>query len=444
MSSTIKALLEKEFPISITKAVFQNLIRYLIMFETRDKNALALNSPYLGVIPVFFTNQDQDMFFDIFNTNGKEFTKYLKKNNLDSLINGLQRGELKKLIVKLDAVDSARKVQSDPFNIFITYVIYKVVNTAAKSIGISDKEKDNLLIAIFKIFQYKFFTSLVNHRFRYKADENVMQATVNSLSNKFAITKYGTWKKVIEARAEELISDDSIHKDTISKYDDDVKILYLITDTQTRIRNQINIVTSAYYVKKEQHDEVASYGITGNDIEGEKIVVDQVSVFDSMTSNLTNEMMSVHQFITPELITLMCKMHTNIRYDLFKSVLVKFSEKALLQARAKTTDKGLDEIQSINNQDIYLGLRIFVAKTIQKSYRYCIQNNVNMNSKVEILKAIKDVYSSSRINDPNILSIRDSAAVFIDGCNISRRPATVTSLKIALILYIIVKSFRYL
>ncbi len=271
-----------------------------------------------------------------------------------------------------------------------------------------------------------------------------MQATVNGLSNKFAITKYGTWKKVIEVRAEELISNDSIHKDTIAKYDDDGKILYLITDIQTRIRNQINIVTSAYYVKKEQHDEVASYGITGNDIEGEKIVVNQVSVFDSMTSNLTNEMMSVHQFITPELITLMCKMHTNIRYDLFKSVLIKFSEKALLQARAKTTDKGLDEVQTINNQDTYLGLRIFVAKTIQKSYRYCIQNNVNMNSKVEILKAIKDVYSSSRINDPNILSIRDSAAIFIDGCNISRRPATVTSLKIALILYIIVKSFRYL
>lgn len=40
--------------------------------------------------------------------------------------------------------------------------------------------------------QYKFFTSLVNYRFKYKANEAIMTATYEQLSNKYYIKVYGT------------------------------------------------------------------------------------------------------------------------------------------------------------------------------------------------------------------------------------------------------------
>ncbi len=61
-----------------------------------------------------------------------------------------------------------------------------------------------------------------------------------------------------------------------------------------------------------------------------------------------------------------------------------------------------------------------------------------------VLKAIKDVYSSSRISDDGIIQVRESVNKLILELQSNRRDATVSSFRIAFVLYIIILSFKYL
>lgn len=432
MSDQIKHALEEAFHISMDKTLADKIRRYCFIFETVGNNPEALNTPFLGVTKIYFLPKDQEEFLDIFHVTNSQ----LSKHNMDKYIRMLSGTDIRKILHRLSSVDTNRKVQSDPFNIFITYLLH----CTYKSNSLSLEDKKNTMMALIKILQYKFFTSLVNHRFVYGTDPNVMQAMINGLSNKYSIVQYGTWKKVMEVRAEELISKNSIHIDTIVNYNNDAGIFYLITDIQTRIRNQINLIMEQYYKYKEDNDKISSYGLSGNDIDGEKVILSSTSTLDSMTSNLSAEILSVHQFIDPQLIGVTCRLFPGLKEYMFKQTLEKFSILASEQRQ-----KGeLLKILHRNNNEIYVGASILVKNIIQKTYRHCARNGVNIKAKIPILTAAKDAYSSSRIIDPDILAVRISVDGFIDGCNITRREATKASLKIAFILYIIIKSFKYI
>lgn len=433
-SDNIKKAFEQNFDIVVNKKIAQEIRYYCFRFETRGNNPEALNTPFLGVTKIFFISKDQDEFFDIFNVEERQ----IKNMRLDSFIVGLSSSEVRKMLNKLDSVDTNRKVQSDPFNVFITFILYKVANCK----DLTENERENTKIALIKILQYKFFTSLVNHRFGYGSDPAIMQATIASLNNKYAIAVHGTWKKVMEIRAEELVAKTSIHYQTILNYNNDLGIFYLITDIQTRIRNQINIIVTKYYERKEDDDKITSYGLAGNDIDGEKVIVSNSSTLDSMTSNLSAEILSIYQFLDNELIKLTCRLFSGLREDMFKKVLIKFSELALEQQKANT----LEEIYLLKKQkiEIYRGCVILIKNIIQKTYRHCSKNGVNLKAKLDILTCAKDIFSSSRILDEDILQVRNSIGYFIDTCDLTKREATKASLRIAFALYILIKSFKYI
>ena len=72
-----------------------------------------------------------------------------------------------------------------------------------------------------------------------------------------------------------------------------------------------------------------------------------------------------------------------------------------------------------------------------------MQNNVNLKP-LEILRALKDVYSSSRISDPGILQIRATMAHLVLELQDSRREVVLSALRIAFVIYIIILSFKFL
>lgn len=432
MSDQIKTALDSAFSITMDKLHADKVRRFCFIFETTGTNPEALNTPFLGVTKIYFLPRDQEEFLDIFQVTNSQ----LSKLHVDKYVRMLAGSDIRKILSKLDAIDSSRKVQSDPFNIFITYLLH----CTYKSNSLSLEDKQNTMLSLVKILQYKFFTSLVNHRFVYGTDLATMQSTINSLSNKFSIVQYGTWKKVMEVRAEELTAKNSIHFATITNYNNDAGIFYLITDIQTRIRNQINLIMVQYHKHKEENDKVSSYGLVGNDIDGEKVVVGSTSTLDSMTANISAEILSVHQFIDMQLIASTCKLFPGLKEYMFKQALERFSILALEQRQKNE----LLKVTHRNNEEHYVGASVLVRNIIQKTYRHCAQNKVNIKAKIPILICAKDAYSSSRIIDPDILAVRNSVGVFVDSCNITRREATKVSLKIAFILYIIIKSFKYI
>ena len=49
----------------ITSEFIQDLVEYCAMFETKNQHGEALNSPLLGVTPIYFTSVDRSILFSL-------------------------------------------------------------------------------------------------------------------------------------------------------------------------------------------------------------------------------------------------------------------------------------------------------------------------------------------------------------------------------------------
>lgn len=459
MSQQIKDVLSERLNISMTPALATAIVRFVNAYESRGTHPEAFNSPYLGIHPCYFLTKDRDDFFALFNVDSKEFAQFIAKYSngrniifgvnmrtlvdmarslIDSLrktIKGLSASDMRKIISDITSIDTNFKVASDPLNIFITYLLHLVVTSS-----LPVKQKEETMFKLLMLLQYKFFTSLVNHRFKYKPDEEVMTAMFESLTNKFDIKQYGTWKRVMEVRAEQFVQKDSLHYNTFVTYNDDKKILYIITDVQTRIRNQINIVTQEFMKAKERQDKIGSYSHVGTDVDGEKILINSNSGFDIMTASVYNDSLSVTRFLDDPALKIVTGLFNGLSQPKIRALLIAFSELAVKQTKSGQSQL----IKEENGVVIYVGAQILIQNIIQKSYRYCIQNKVNLNQLPMIIKTVKDVYGSSRISDEGIIQVRESVNKLVLDLQSNRRDATLSSFRIAFIVYIILLSFKYL
>lgn len=460
-TSQVKEAFETNFPITITEELAKSIIRYVEYYETRGTHASAFNTYTLGIHPCVFTKNDAEGYFELFNTDGKSITEYdvknfILKNTKGNKVFGIDVNkipksdysnivsttDIRRTVKNLDAINSNFRVMSDPFNLFIPYVLYKLQQ--------ADIKLNIKYLAQFKsimLLQYKFFTSLVNYRFPYKPDEAVMQAMYENLSNKFDLKVYGTWRRVFEIRAEQLLSPNSLHRSVIDGFDVDKDITYFITDLNNRVRSQVNNITSKFHEAKANNDRIEEYGTIGTDKEGEKVVLGTLSAYDAMATNIYNDSLNINKFLDDRYIRLISGsggtnvgLFSNLNHTAFKNFLISFSEYAVMQTKAGKQNL----TRKINGVELLLGPEILIHTIIQKSYRFCVQSNVDINNKQAILRAVKDVFSSSRIADEGILQIRNSMAKLVIDLQSSRREVVMSALRIAFVVYIILLSFKYL
>lgn len=435
MSQQINDLFEEHFPIKMTPNIAKAIIRLVNVYETRDSHPLAFNTYMLGINPCVFKTQDRDDFFAIFNLENEDIVQPLMETTNDSLIFGSVASDIRKKVSELDSVNSSFKVTSDPFNLYISYVLH-VLQVS----NLSNSLKQEAMFKCVMYLQYKFFTSLVNYRFPFKPDEGIMTAMFEGLTNKFDIKVYGTWKKVMEVRARNLIDRSSIHYKTLTDYRDDKKVIYLISDIQSRTRNQINLITTEYMRTKSENDKIGSYSSTGTDLEGEKVIMDETSVSDTMINNVYGSSLSLSRWIVDNNVRMISGLFANLNTTLLRTALVTFSDISVKQNRSGDSNK----IKEENGLIIYIGTETLIKNIIQKCFRYCIINKIDMSKPVSILRAIKDAFSSSRISDKDILALRASVAELVLELTTSRREPTLSALRIAFVLYVMTMTFKYL
>ncbi len=478
-STQIRDLFYEHFPINPTPALANALIKFVDAYETRGTHPEAFNTPYLGLKPCYFLTKDRDDFFSLFGSTEREIKKLITQNTSGSSkifgigiptiigmilgvlatwplikatwndiknkmeqskgqtrsIHGLTNSDVKKIIKEASSVNDNFKVASDPFNLFSIYAAHCFFAST-----LPDKMRYEAALKCLMLLEYKFFTSLVNHRFKFRPDEDSMRALFESLSAKFDIKQFGTWKQVLLVRAMAFLNKDGVHYKTFTEFNDDIAILYAVTDLQTRIRAQINVFTEEFNRVKETRDRIGNYTLSGTDPDGEKAIVDVSDSYDKMTSSVYHDCLSVPHFIDESIIRMVSKFFTSINAAKLKSTLIAFSELATKQARS---GKQL-ELGKYEGEQIDVGAQALITSIIQKTYRYLTITSVNLNSVAEILKGTKDVYSSSRISDEGITYVRRSIVYLIDNIQDSTREATVTSLRTAFVMYIILLSFKYL
>lgn len=434
MSHQLLDLFTENYPIKVTPALANAVIKFTTAFELKNTHPLALNTYTLGIYQFHFLPVDRDAFLNLFQTSERDISKLLRPLLSGKMILGATNTELRTMLKNVDSVNSNFKVASDPYNLFSIYLLY-CFNTSS----LPQKLKHEVCIKIVLLLEYKFFTSLVNHRFPYRANEQIMTAMFENLSGKFDIKVYGTWKNVMVARAEDILAEDSIHNTTFEKFNDDKAIIYVVTDIQTRIRSQINLVTAEYMKAKATNDTIGTYSSIGNDLEGEKVLLDNASVYDVMFTSVYTNLLSITKWLDDSSIRLIAGLFTALNANAFRSFLIRFSELAVKQKNSGESKK----IVIKDDQEYYVGCEILIEQIIQKSFRFCTHNGIDIRKPLNVLKALKNVYSASRVQDKNILILRDSVSIILDDIAQTTREATLSALRIGLMLYIIINALKY-
>ena len=451
MSNYIRDTLEDHFPLTITPAIASAIVRYTTSFEVANMNALS--TPYLGLVPIKFKESFKQEFFDLLNVDSSVITKLFNTHredtfagvSLKALIPSVKQGmiaeeriykeqgisttTINKVIKTIPSINTNFKVVSDPFNLFTNYTVYKILNS-----DIPEKLKKESASAVLKLLQYKYFTSLVNYRFRFKPSEAVMRSTIEQLSERFDIRRYGTWKNVMDTRVADILSEDSLHSKALTTFTDDKAVLYLITDFQTRIRNQLNIFVEEYMRVKQTGDIIGDYGSTGTDSEsGEKVLLDQEDRLTTAILKVYTDSLTTSRWLFEPAIKITASLFTALNVSIFRKYLIAYSEYAVV----KNNQGNKEEVKEKNGEVLYIGPYVFTHQTIQQSIRYCVRNNVDISKPVEVLKTVRAVMSSSRVSDSNILAVRASSGYICDQINITDRSATVSALRIGLIIYMV-------
>lgn len=405
----LKNLFSK-FVIPTDKRTVDQIVRWRMVYETRDTNSEALNTPLLGCSKLGFFERDSQMLFDILHVSRDEFKRTIRQS----------------------AIPSSFHVASDEFNLLVAWAAHSFQTST-----MSDQDKDRGIYSLFFMLLVKFFSGLVRHYYPHGANKGVMEATIDSLSEKFDIKQKetSTWRLQIHQRASELLSPTSIHAKTLASFIPDKDVIYLITDLQTRLRTKLRNITNIYYDMVKAGREVRDSGMVSNDAEGEKIIKELKNSFEGMIASISNKVLNTQQFIKSDYLIIVSKLVPNVRVDMMRNLLMQFSAYATVQYQKKQSD------DLSKDGKLFVGYHILIQNLIQRLYRDAIMKKINMNSRLEILKNSMNVVRSSRILDPVIAQLKDSLDKFVLSTRLSQRDATNASLRIAFVTYIILLSF---
>jgi len=413
MSDYIKKTFSKYISIDIKQKHINDIIQMVIVYGLRNEHPLALNTPLLGINKLHFTHLDQEALFEIFDYNKQMVTDVIKD---------------------IPSINKDWVVTSDAYNLFLLWVTY-IIRISKKSL----KDREKCIFSLFNMLQYKFFSSFINANYPYTPDEEIMRFTIENLTNKFDIVKYGTWRKVIFSRSEYFLNKSSIHYKTLRNFNNDKDILYVLSDIQTRVRSQIVNINILFYKNKEANNVIKSYSPI-KDIDGLKIIKDIKGTTDIVNYNMRMQILNEDIFINDSYLKLMNSLYKNIKI----SIIEGFLRYVCKLAKEQDNDKNLIKIKEEKDFNFYDDINSLAYKIIRVIYEYCFNNNINIKSKLAIFQNAKKLLGSSRVQNKDILDIRNSIRKHILKSNISNRETTISSLTIIFGLYIIIKSFEFI
>jgi len=410
----LKDLFSNKAGFQVDQNLAQQIIRWRLLYETRDTHAEALNTPLLGCFKLGFYPRDSQVLFDLLKVNREEFKRAIKQS----------------------VINPEFKVASDDYNLLIVWAVHKFLTDPK----LKQDVKTRVVQALFFMLLVKFFSSLVRNFFKFGADKAVMEATIDSLTDKYDIKhpKTGTWKLVMEERAHELTLPGNIHWEALTKFSPDMgpkSIVYVLTDIQTRIRTKVRLVAEVYYDLINRGVRIGDSDITTQDADGDKVVKELRNSFESMITSICNRVINSQTFLRSDYIRAVTKLVPNVRMDMFRNMLMQYSAVASWQYQ-----KGKQDLVDPKTGQ-YTGYRVLISNIIQRVYRLCIIQKVDLKSRLAILKKAMDLFRSSRVNDDIIAKIKETLEKFITDNKISSRDATKASLKIAFAVYIVFLSF---
>lgn len=399
MANSIKEVFEEETPdLKFDRRLLKEIASFERDFVNRDDNHIAFfGSNLLGVHPIRFKQSDRNRWFD----DVLELDDFTAKEKLHSL----------------DSINPAFHVQSDVFNMSCLWLVHAIY---AKG-NVSSRDKEEAMLNVLLILHYRFLSSLMAHNFRYPADPSVALATYAELSKKFALKQHGSWSKYLHARCEDILSRNSIHRNTIENFNDDDAITWMIADIQDRLRKAVKKMMEVFYRVKEKDERIGFSRSSGIDIEGNIVVKDKFNRHNEFKRYLKGIMGDKRSLIkTPVVEVIASAMHTmNDRY------LVDTLEYISDNYQGRDT-KEIDEL---------------IEETLEHAFevmgREEFRRGIDLPSFITRLRAL---YMASRSTDPSVAKMKKIAESYVEKATRSRNNTVISSVRTGLLLYLVLRT----
>lgn len=289
-------------------------------------------------------------------------------------------------IRQVTTIDHEFKVSGDIFNLTTMYIIYRFLTNGT----LPKSTRETAAYNVSLIFFYRCIAALMSYYFRYPADEKIAQKAYANLSNKFLIKKLGSWVKVMEYRAKDMIDPEGLHRKTLEMFNDDSKIVYVLSDSQGRIRD---LVKNYYSEFIKVHENGEGIGVSSSliiDVDGEENFKEKTKSVDAYVTYARQLITDKQGFIRDDLINVVSKINTNSSFRM-----IKHTVSWMFDTYSKPKEhKLIDE---------FMGLVIVQAM-------YMVEHNIDRTRRKDyayVLTQLKNLFLSTRSLDPELERLRD-------------------------------------
>ena len=351
-----------------------------------------------GVHIVRFTSQDKD----------KWFTDILEADDI----------YLTEELLKIPAINPKFHVSTSIFNHICMWLIHSFKNSPL----INDKIKEKAMLDCGLILYYGYITSLLFRYYKFPAEKTLAEATYAQLTKKYALKRYGSWYATLEARVKDMIGEDQLHGNTFKYFTDDNAIIYMINDSQGRIRDMMKNIFSELLKVKAQGNRIKSTSSVQN-FDGEESLKDSTRNLSKYITYLNSIIIDKNSFIKQDLV------------DLVTKVIHTMSPKLFVETLSWC---------ALNSK--YLASRevdILVEETLTHAFKYLNNNRTVYKDSTDIATLIgklRGIYMSSKSIDLNLLNIRDLSQSIVKKAVNTKNENMVASLKTGLLLYIVIRA----
>lgn len=385
--------------VKIDEKLAKGLYNFRVGYITQNREHMEFfGGNLLGVNIVRFKDSDVNRFFELMN---------------------LEYVDVHRKVREITTIDHSFKVASDPMNLTFMYLIHKYINSRICNDTIKKKVTKDLAL----IFFYRCSAALLSANFKYPADPKVAQMAYANLSQKYLIKKLGSWNKVMDYRADALLSKESPHVKTFKFFNNDLEIQYSVSDSQSRIREMFKGYYSEFMMVHESGGSVGVIKSIAIDAEGEESIREKTTGPENFVFYMRSIITDPPTFIRDDLLGVIAKNNSNTSTRAVKGTL----EWICYSYSQTQHNKLLDD---------------FITRVVVQAV-YFIDNNIESSKRRDlsfVMTQLKNLFLSTRSVDPDLFHIREVGEKIITLSNGKLSTSLMMATRTAVVMYICLRS----
>ncbi len=399
MKKQIKEVFDEFFKhIEFDKEFYKKIFKYRTDWVYKNNEHMEfLGSNLLGVNEIKFSALDEEtLYLDILNVNVHD---------------------IRVQVHALKDIYPERHVSSNVTYLILTYLMHRF--TISKSIG---KLRDDAVREVYFITAYKMIGSIYSRYFPYMVDKTIATAVYEQLNNKFLIKRFGTWSKVFEHRAEDLLQPKGLHAKRILQYKLTDDVTRVVIDMQGRIRDMVKNIYVVLQDVKENNSKVKSTSLNETDIEGEEAVKSIIDRPDMYINYIKSIMFKHNDFIKDDIMYVITDLlEMNLNKDLYNT-LTYMSENYMVKTEM------MDKVISGS-----LNLSIAYLSKVDNAVGY----TDNLNS---VIVDLKNYFTGSRVYNKDLEDLKGLLKKIFKEATGRSNKTKLSNVRVAVILYIFLRA----